>query len=320
MDFKGKSVLVTGGAGFIGSHLTEYLVKVCKNVIVIDNFSSGRKENLINILDKLECVKLDLTTEELLNRNFDVDIIFHFAANPEVRVSSIAPQEIFKQNILATFNVLQFMRHKSIKKIVFASTSTVYGCASVMPTPEHYGPLIPISVYGASKLAAESLVASFSHTYKFQSVLLRYANIIGPRSEHGVIYDFYHKLKKNNTELEILGDGTQTKSYLYISDCISATITAVEHSEGHVSIYNIGSDDQISVTAIAKEVISAMNLNDVKLRYTGGVDGGRGWPGDVKYMLLDISKLKKIGWSNKFTSQEAVYHTITQLIKKEQTG
>jgi len=172
----------------------------------------------------------------------------------------------------------------------------------------------PISVYGASKLACEALVSSYCYSFKKKGIIVRPANMIGPRSTHGVILDFIQGLKKNPRELEILGDGTQTKSYLYIDDCINAIITAYEATEEPVVIYNVGSEDQTNVTEIAHTVIKTMKLRNVKLTYTGGVDGGRGWTGDVKNMLLDINKLKKQGWKPKLNSQQAVKKTAQQLI------
>ena len=199
---------------------------------------------------------------------------------------------------------------------VFASTSTVYGDAKIIPTPENYSPLEPISIYGASKLASEALIASYCHTYKKRAVILRLANIVGPRSRHGVINDFIVKLRRNPKQLEILGDGRQTKSYLHIDDCINAILKACKTAKDTVEVFNLGSDDQIEVARIAEIVSEEMNLDDVQFRFTGGVDGGRGWVGDVKSMLLDTNKLKSRGWRPRYSSEEAVKLATRSIIAK----
>jgi UDP-glucose 4-epimerase len=305
------TTLVTGGLGFIGSHLTDALMTHKTRVCVFDNLSSGTLENIrkwrgspnltINKGDLLNTA--DLT--KLKNNHYD--IIYHLAANPEVRVGSTNPKIHFEQNILATYNLLEHIRKtKGNPTLVFTSTSTVYGETTKLPTPEDYGPLIPISTYGASKLASEALISAYAHNYNFKALILRLANIIGSRSQHGVIYDFAQKLKKNPRELEILGDGTQTKSYLHISDCIEAIQLGLTKSSKQVEIYNVGSEDQINVKDIAQIVIEETKLKNVKLKLTGGVDGGRGWKGDIKNMLLDVRKIKAIGWKPKLSSEEAI--------------
>ena len=201
--------------------------------------------------------------------------------------------------------------------LIFTSTSTVYGEPTKIPTPENYAPLNPISIYGATKLASENLTSAYAYTYDFKAIILRLANIVGPKSQHGVIHDFIQKLKKNSGELEILGDGTQTKSYLYISDCINAILLTLQKSKEQVEIYNAGSEDQIPVTKIAQIVAKEMGLKNVKLTYTGGVDGGRGWKGDVKNMLLNIDKLKTLGWKPKHNTQQAITKTIKELKRQQ---
>jgi UDP-glucose 4-epimerase len=189
----------------------------------------------------------------------------------------------------------------------------VYGEAAKVPTPEDYAPLKPISIYGASKLAGEALITAYAYTYGFKAVIYRIANVVGPRSRHGVVYDFVQKLKKNRNELEILGDGTQKKSYLYVSDCIEAMLLGIAKSSQQVEIYNIGSEDQIDVKTIANIVVEEMGLKDVKFVFTGGV-GGRGWLGDVKNMQLDINKIKKLGWKPKLNSEQAIRLTVRSYI------
>jgi UDP-glucose 4-epimerase len=250
------------------------------------------------------------------------DLVFHLAANPEVRVGSTNPDIHFQQNIVATHNLLESIRKtKNKPTLIFTSTSTVYGEPTKIPTPEDYAPLKPISTYSASKLACEAMISAYAYTYGFKALIYRLANIIGPRSKHGVIYDFIQKLNKNPKELEILGDGTQTKSYLYITDCAEAMLLGLEKSTEQVEIYNVGSKDQINVKTIAEIVAEEMGLQGVKFKFTGGVDGGRGWKGNVKNMLLDITKIKSLGWKPKHNSKQAIkkatQHTITELLKSE---
>ncbi|MGC8933278.1 MAG: NAD-dependent epimerase/dehydratase family protein [Candidatus Methanodesulfokora sp.] len=313
-------VLVTGGAGFIGSHLVDALMSQGKEVCVFDNLSTGSLKNVKHWLDSsnFRFIKGDLLRPSDLEnlKNEDFSIIFHLAANPEVRLSSIDPDVHFQQNIVATYNLLELIRRaESSPVLAFTSTSTVYGDALKMPTPENYAPLEPISIYGASKLACEALISAYAHTYGFKAVIFRLANIVGPRSQHGVVYDFIQKLRRNPRELEVLGDGTQVKSYLHVSDCVEAMLLGVERSSRQVEIFNVGSEDQVDVRTIAKMVIEEMGLKDVRLNFTGGVDGGRGWRGDVKNMLLDIKKLKSLGWRPKYGSKEAVRSAIRDLLK-----
>lgn len=315
--------LVTGGAGFIGSHLCDSLAKHNWEITILDNFFGGSVKNIQRLLKQTsQTVKLlegDCTNSIHVKKALkNVEVVFHFAANPEVRLELSDPQTCFQQNIYATYILLQQLRsNPKTHTIIFASTSTVYGEPKIIPTPENYAPLEPISLYGASKLACEALISAYAHKDGFKAVIYRLANIVGPRSKHGVIHDFTQKLNRNRKRLEILGDGSQTKSYLYVTDCIQAILTGLEKSKHQVEIFNVGSEDQINVKTIAQIIIEEMKLKNVKLTYTGGVDGGRGWKGDVKNMLLDINKLKPLGWKPKFNSQQAIRkatkHAITTL-------
>jgi UDP-glucose 4-epimerase len=310
-----------GGAGFIGSHLVDALMVRGDEVCVFDNLSTGSLENVRHWLGSSDFtfIKGDLLSsadlEKLEVKRYSV--IFHLAANPEVKIGSKNPSIHFQQNIVATHNLLELVRKaESRPTLVFASSSTVYGEASRIPTPEDYAPLKPISIYGASKLACEALIAAYAYTYGFNAVIYRLANIVGPRSRHGVIYDFIQKLRRNPRELEVLGDGTQAKSYLHVDDCVEAMLLGLERSSGQVEVFNVGSEDQVDVKTIAKIVAEEMELKDVKLAFTGGVDGGRGWKGDVKNMLLDISKLKALGWRPKLNSEQAVREAARSLIRE----
>jgi len=317
-----ESCLLTGGAGFIGSHLLDSLLERGMRCVVVDNLSSGSLENIKHWLNhpRLKFFPIDLLDfKGLLKvlRRHTCDTVFHLAANPEVRVSSVRPQIHFQQNVVATYHLLEAIREVGgVQTFIFTSSSTVYGEAEVTPTPESYSPLMPISVYGASKLACEALITSYAHLYGFRAIIYRLANIVGSRSKHGVIVDFIHKLRNNPNELEILGDGTQAKSYLHVNDCIEAMLLGAEKSRGKVEIFNIGSEDRVDVKTIAKLVIEEMNLKNVRLRFTGGVDGGRGWKGDVKYMLLDINKLKSLGWKPKYNSLEAIRLAIKEILNQ----
>ena len=309
------SALVTGGAGFIGSHLVDALMQRGYKVVVFDNLSSGKIENVERWLkdENFRFVRGDLRQKEKIRKAVaGCDMIFHFAANPDVRAAATA----HFSDVIGTFNLLESLRNVDVSKFVFASSSTVYGEAENIPTSEDYAPLLPISMYGASKLACEALVSSYAHSLGFKAVILRLANVVGPRSSHGVLHDFIMKLRRNPKELEILGDGSQTKSYLYIDDCIDAIMLITEKFNGDVEVFNVGSEDQVNVRRIAEIVVEVLNLKDVKFKFTGGVDGGRGWKGDVKVMLLDVSKLKSLGWKPKHNSEAAVRKAAEHLAKE----
>ena len=309
--------LVTGGAGFIGSHLVDYLIKDGKEVRVIDNLASGNMENLAQWNDdpRTELLEVDLLDGAALDGAIKgCDEVYHLAANPEVNAKNASPEDHFRQNIEATYNLLEAMRRSGEQKfIVFTSSSTVYGEAETIPTGEDYGPLVPISLYGASKLACEALLTAYASMYGFRAIIYRLANVVGPRSNHGVIYDFVHKLRDNPDELEVLGDGSQSKSYLYIDDCITGLLKGIERGN-RVDIYNIGSWDRTNVLEIAETVKDEMGLSEVRIRLTGGVDGGRGWRGDVKIMQLDMDELRSVGWTPKYGSAEAVRLTARSVI------
>jgi UDP-glucose 4-epimerase len=314
---KNLKVLVTGGVGFIGSHLVDSLMAKGTELFVIDNLSTG---NLKNVTQWINKSNFHFIQSDIINP-FDsidgepFDVIFHLAANPEVRVSATNPAIHFDQNILATFNLLDYIRKSRFKPLfVFASTSAVYGEPFQIPTSEDYAPLKPISVYAATKLSCEALISAYAYNCGFKAVLYRLANIIGPRSSHGVIYDFIQKLRENPKQLEILGDGTQTKSYLHVDDCVSALIHATNISKEQVEVYNVGSEDKINVKAIAETVINELGLTNVGLKMSGGLDG-RGWTGDVKIMLLDVKKIKSTGWLPKFNSGLAVKKTVTAIVQ-----
>ncbi|MEM3444410.1 MAG: NAD-dependent epimerase/dehydratase family protein [Thermoplasmata archaeon] len=308
--------LVTGGAGFIGSHLVDALVARGHGVTVIDNLSTGRAEFIQGHIDagKVRFIRGDLLDRnDILRAMENVEIVFHLAANPDIRHGTANPDVDLNQGVVATHNLLEAMRQKSVKKIVFASSSVVYGEAKKIPTPEDYGPLMPISLYGAAKLGAEGFIMAYCGSYGFQAWIYRFANVVGPRGTHGVIVDFINKLKKNQKELEILGNGRQTKSYLSVEDTVEGMLFGLEHANEPVNIFNLGSDDWINVTRIAEIVVEELGLSNVEFRYTGG---DRGWAGDVPRMLLSTEKIRALGWKPVHTSEEAVRRTVRALIKE----
>ena len=298
-------VVVTGGAGFMGSHLTEALTKK-GDVVVFDNFSSGKQEFLKKI--DVGIIQGDIRNfKEVREASREANVVYHFAADPDVKRSSSEPLENFRVDVSGSLNVLEACRLNDVKQIVFASSSVVYGNAK-MPTPEE-APIAPISNYGAAKAASEFYVSTYSQLYGIKATVLRYANIIGPRLTHGVIYDFYCKLKKNPKQLEILGDGNQKKSYLHVVDAIDATLMAAQKT-GKYSLFNVGSEETITVKKISRLVVSTLGLKDVQYKYTGGRTG---WPGDVPIMLLSIEKIKSLGWKPEFSIKESILDTLDWL-------
>ncbi len=292
------TVLVTGGAGFIGSHIVDKLINEGHRVRVIDNLSTGRTENLKHLENNpnLEFIKGDLKNEKDTEEAVKgVNTVFHFAANPEVRVSTTNPRTHFEENVVTTFNLLEAMRKLGgVREIVFASSSSVYGEPEEIPVGEE-APVRPVSVYGASKAACENLIHAYSRLYGIKAVILRYANIIGPRLRHGVIYDLLMKLGKNTSELEVLGDGTQVRSYVYIDDAVEATMLAWKNSTGNYEVYNVGNEDWITVNDIVKAILNELGLSNVKIIHKP-ILHGVGWPGDVKKITLRIDRLKALGF------------------------
>ncbi|NOQ54994.1 MAG: NAD-dependent epimerase/dehydratase family protein [Thermoplasmata archaeon] len=312
-------VVVTGGAGFIGSHLVDRIMKEAAEVWVLDNLTSGNEDFLDRWYgdDRLHLVRTDVTKfESILPYLKGADLVFHLAANPDVRTAAENTYAHVEQNILATYTVLEAMRHQKVSDIVFTSTSTVYGEATVLPTPEDYGPLKPISIYGASKLASEALISSYVSTFGMRGVLYRFANVVGSRGTHGVIFDFIKKLRADQNRLEILGDGKQRKSYVHVKDCVGAMVMGYEGNEEDLGIYNIGTEQNTDVITIADIVSEVMGLAGVKYHTTGGVDGGRGWKGDVKVMSLDIKAIRGLGWEPRYSSDEAIRMTAQALLKE----
>lgn len=305
---------VTGGAGFIGSHLVDKLIERGATVTCYDNLSSGNKEFLKHLEnnEKFTFIEGDLLDlDNLIKVVKGHDVIFHIAANPFVRLGEKQTRLDLDQGSIATYNLLEAMRNNDIKKIVFSSSSVVYAETPPIALPETYGPTLPISLYGAGKLGAEGLISAFCGTFEFQAWIFRFANVVGIRGTHGVIVDFIDKLKKNPNELEILGDGKQQKPYLHVSDIVEGILHGFEKSNDQINLFNLGPDSNTTVTRIAEMIAEEMGLTNVEFKYTGGK---RGWKGDVPRFQLDASKIKKLGWKEKYSSDEAVRKSIREIL------
>ncbi len=313
MEF-GK-VVVTGGCGFIGSHLVDKLVEVSEKVVVVDNLSYSTTRYIEKYIEdgKVDFVKADVRNLSLMKKVVaEADAIFHMAAQPDVRLSVKHPLKDFSCNTLGTLTMLEACRLNDIEKFVFASSGgTIYGLSSKPASEDR--PLNPISIYGASKASCEMYLRAYSYLYGIKAVSLRYGNIYGPRSTRGVIYDFFMKLRKNPRKLTVLGDGMQRKSYLYISDCISATLLVSKTETGRFDAFNVSSPEVITVREIAKIVIETLGLKEVSVEYTGGKAG---WLGDVYMISVDCSKLFNLGWKIKVPFKKGVEMYIKWLINE----
>ncbi len=312
----GKRIFISGGAGFIGSNLAGLLLGMGCRVTAFDNLSLGKVSFIENYLDNpaFNFVEEDLLNKKVLRKAMaGHDIVFHLAANSDISDSSQSTDIDLKLGVIATYNVLENMRLNKIEEIVFSSTSTIYGEPDLKPTPEDYGPLLPISFYGASKLACEGYITAFAHNFGIRAWIYRLANIVGPNGTHGVIYDFIHKLKKSPRCLKILGDGKQSKPYLYIDDCLEGMLFAYEHGRNEVNYFNLTCRDTTNVTTIAKFVIREMGLKNVRFDYTGQ---SRGWSGDVPQVELDPAKINKLGWKPTYSSDEAVRLAVKDLVEE----
>ena len=306
---------ITGGAGFIGSHLVDKLSKR-NGVTVYDNLSTGKEEFVADHFDDpfFKFVKGDLLdVETLLSSVRGHDTVWHMAANPDIRKGTASTMVDLEQNTIATYNMLECARRADVKSFVFSSTSTIYGRAKVIPTPEDYGPCLPISLYGASKLACEGLVSAYAELYGIKAWIYRFANIIGHRSTHGILFDLVQKLNTSRKVLEVLGDGKQKKSYLLVEECVDGMIYGFKHAKDTVNYFNLGAADQIAVKRIVEILIEETRLRNVKVKYTGGESG---WKGDVPVFLLSNKKMAKLGWKPKHNSEEAVREAASIVVRE----
>ena len=308
--------IITGCAGFIGSSLADRLLSMGHEVVGVDNFSSGQRRFLESALTNknFKLVEADLLDPEHLNPAFaGGDVVFHFAANADVRFGTDHPRRDLEQNTIATFNVLEAMRANGVKKILFSSTGSVYGEAKVIPTPED-GPFpIQTSLYGASKLAGEGLIAAYCEGFGFQSWIFRFVSILGERYTHGHVFDFYRKLKEDPTVLPVLGNGQQKKSYLYIQDCLDAMLLALEKATDKVNVLNLGVDGYCQVNDSIGWICESLKVKPT-MQYSGG---DRGWIGDNPFIFLETKRIQALGWKPKHTIQEGVLKTIEFLKHNE---
>ena len=307
---------VTGGAGFIGSNLVDRLLGLGHEVTVYDNFSTGQRRFLLNAQQckEFQLVEGDLLDETTLKRALKGhDYVFHLAANADVRFGTEHPMRDLEQNTIVTYNVLEAMRQNGVSKIVFSSTGSVYGEAQVVPTPEDAPFPIQTSLYGASKLAGEGLIAAYCEGFQFQSWIFRFVSILGERYTHGHVYDFYRKLRQDPTCLTVFGNGKQRKSYLYVQDCIDAIFLALEKAQEKVNIINLGVNDVCEVDDSIRWICEELEVNP-KLEYSGG---DRGWIGDNPLIHLDPSKMMEMGWAPKLSIRDGIVQTLNYLQENE---
>jgi UDP-glucose 4-epimerase len=308
---------ITGGAGFIGSHLVDKLLGQENDVVVYDNLSSGKKEFVESHFGNshFQFIEADLADKEKLEASMiGADVVFHLAANPDARAGIINTRLDLDLNTNMTYNVLECMRKNGIKKIVFTSSGCVYGETPIIPIDENYGPLKPISLYGASKLACEGLISAFSSLFNIQAWIFRPGNVVGPRATHGVMYDLIKKLSANPEYLEVLGDGNQTKPYIHVDDCTNGLLFGFNKGAEQVNLFNLAVASETSVKEIARYILEMTKNSETPLRFSGGKAG---WPGDVSMVKLANRRLALLGWKPKFTSAEAVRMTIQSLIKEQ---
>jgi UDP-glucose 4-epimerase len=309
-------ILVTGGAGFIASNLTERLLNEGYRVVSVDNFLLGKPEYIEPFRNnpKFEFKKIDLLDREMTAPVFmGVDAVFHLSANSDILEGTRYTDRDLSLGTIVTYNVLEAMRLNSVKNIVFASTSAVYGMAEQIPTKEDYGPLLPISLYGASKLACEALISAFCHNFDMKSWVFRFSNVIGKNPTHGIIFDLIKKLKNNPYEIEVLGDGQQSKPYLHVSDIIDGMLFGFFNSQDEANLFNLACDDASSVEFIVKTLLKKLKMENTKILYTGGKQG---WKGDVPQVRLSVEKMRKLGWTARFSSQEAILKGIDEIISQ----
>ena len=306
---------VTGGAGFIGSNMVDRLLSEPDNeVIAYDNLSTGRREFLEDALKnpRFTLVEGDTTDEDKMKEAMrGVDFVFHFAANADVRMGTQHPSKDLEQNTIATFHVLEAMRANQVKRIGFSSTGSVYGEAEVIPTPEDAPFPVQTSLYGASKLACEGLLAAYAEGFDFQVYIFRFVSILGERYTHGHVFDFVKKLQADPTRLHILGNGKQRKSYLYVKDCMEAILTVIRNADEKVNIYNLGTDQYCEVNDSVGWICKKLGVTP-EFTYAGGE---RGWIGDNPFIYLDTQKVRSLGWESKATIQEGVEKTVEYLLE-----
>ena len=300
--------MIVGGAGFIGSHVTKAILKEENNaeVYVFDNFSSGLEVHLNDVIhsDRLHIIHGDAKDSVALEQAVQgIDTVYSLASNPDISKAMLQPDIDFWEGTYLINNLLEAMRKNSVRKLIYASGSGVYGDVGAMSTDENFSPLRPVSAYGASKLACEGMICAYCSMFDVQAAAFRFANVVGPNQTHGVGHDFLRKLRKHPQELEILGDGMQSKSYIYVEDVVHALRLVEKTALRGYDCYNVATLDCMTVTEIADMAVNVMGLEHVKYRYTGG---DRGWKGDVPIVRLDSRKIRRLGWENKYATRQAM--------------
>lgn len=309
-------LIVTGCAGFIGSTLVDRLLANGQHVIGIDNFSTGQHQFLMGALENpnFRLIQIDLLNLEALKKAFSGgEVVYHFSANADVRFGTDHPRKDLEQNTIATFNVLEAMRANGIRKIAFSSTGSVYGEAPIIPTSEDSPYPIQTSLYGASKAACEGLISAYCEGFDFKSYIFRFVSILGDRYTHGHVFDFYRKLKVDPSFLQVLGNGKQRKSYLYVQDCINAIFLAMEKSNDKVNIFNLGVDGYVEVDDSIAWICEELGVRP-RIEYGGG---DRGWIGDNPFIFLETKKIQALGWRPKFDIQQGIIKTVRYLRANE---
>jgi len=305
-------VLITGGAGFIGSHLADRLLARGHRVTVYDNLSTGFVEFLRDARrqPRFTLIEGDLLDEAALAKALSgCDLVFHLAANADVRFGTAQPRRDLEQNTIATFNLLEAMRANGVRRIAFASTGSIYGETSVVPTPEDAPFPVQTSLYGASKLAGEALIAAYCEGFEFQSWIFRFVSIVGERYTHGHVFDFYKSLARDPTTLHVLGNGRQTKSYLYVADCVEAMLAAVERAQDKVNVFNLGTEEYVQVEDSIAIITAHLGLSP-RRTYAGGE---RGWIGDNPFIFLDTTRIRALGWAPRVGIRQGIIRTVDWL-------
>jgi UDP-glucose 4-epimerase len=311
MDWKSKHVLVTGGAGFIGSHLTDALLARGARVTVFDDFSTGFRE-FVPARERLRVLEGDLLEQARVDEAMrGVDLVVHLAANADIKDNLEQPRKCIDQNVIATQNVLEAMRGAGVHEIAFASTGSVYGEATVIPTPEDAPFPVQTSIYATSKVAAEGLLTSYVLGFGFRTWIFRLVSILGPRYTHGHVIDFWRRLRRDASRLEVLGDGRQKKSYLHVADCVTAMLVAMERAVEPINVFNVGHSDWIEVKDSIGIIARTMSVSP-QLAYTGGE---RGWVGDSPRVLLDTGRIRRLGWAPTKSIRDGVVESLRFLME-----
>ncbi|HVR37758.1 MAG TPA: NAD-dependent epimerase/dehydratase family protein [Thermoanaerobaculia bacterium] len=306
-------ILVTGAAGFIASNLVPRLLARGDEVAGADNFFLGKREYVAKGLDFRELDLLDLDRVVALFEEFRPTRVWHLAANSDISYGTTYTDFDLKGGTIVTYNVLEAMRRTQSKEIVFSSSGAIYGEPAVLPTPEDYGPILPISLYAASKVACETLITAFAHNYGINAWIYRFGNIVGPNPTHGVIHDFVLRLRKDPTRLDVLGDGTQSKPYVHVEDTLDGMEFGIAHARDRVNVFNLAVAGHTSVREIAEWTVAAMGIRSIDIRYG---DSPRGWPGDVPRVRLDTRRMTTLGWTPKLSSAEAVRRAIRETVEQ----